>query len=287
MYYILFNPKSNGDKGTQKARELEGILDKTDLIFRSVLEMKDYKAFVSSLKEEDKIVVVGGDGSLNHFINDIRNLNFSNEVYYFSAGTGNDFLRDLELDTDKGPYNVDKYIKDLPRVIINGKDSLFINGVGFGIDGYCCQMAEELHAAGVMDVNYTSIAVKGLLGKFKPRNARVVVDGKEYNFKHVWIAATMNGRYYGGGMDCAPAQDRLNPERKLSLVIFRGRSKLATLMVFPSIFKGEHVKHTKRVTVLEGYDIHVEFDVPCAIQVDGETTLNVSSYDAKSAALKN
>lgn len=95
----------------------------------------------------------------------------------------------------------------------------------------------------------------------------------------------MNGRYYGGGMDCAPAQDRLNKDRKLSLVVFHGSGKLHTLMIFPSIFKGEHVKHTKQVQVIEGYDITVEFDGPCALQIDGETVLAVTKYNARSSKL--
>ena len=283
MYYILFNPKASGNKGTQKAKELEGILKDAELVFRSVLEIDNYKNFIASLTEDDKIVVVGGDGTLNRFINDIRGLKVTNDVYYFPAGTGNDFLRDLGLEGKAGPHKINKYLEELPRVIIDGKDWLFLNGVGYGIDGYCCEEADKLHAAGQIDINYTSIAIKGLLGRFKPRNAKVSVDDKEYSFRNVWIAATMNGRYYGGGMKCAPAQDRLNPDRKVSLVIFRGRSKLATLAVFPSIFSGEHVKHIKRVMVFEGHDIRVEFDKPCALQIDGETALNISSYEVKSA----
>ncbi|MBQ7508615.1 MAG: hypothetical protein IJT52_04730 [Spirochaetales bacterium] len=283
MYYILFNPKASGNKGTQKAKELEGILKDAELVFRSVLEIDNYKNFISSLTEDDKIVVVGGDGTLNRFINDIRGLKVTNDIYYYPAGTGNDFLRDLGLEGKVGPHKINKYLEELPRVIVDGKDWLFLNGVGYGIDGYCCEEADRLHAAGQIDINYTSIAIKGLLGRFKPRNAKVSVDDKEYSFRNVWIAATMNGRYYGGGMKCAPAQDRLNPDRKVSLVIFRGRSKLATLAVFPSIFSGEHVKHIKRVMVFEGHDIRVEFDKPCALQIDGETALNISSYEVKSA----
>ena len=52
-------------------------------------------------------------------------------------------------------------------------------------------------------------------------------------------------------------------------------------MIFPSIFKGAHVKHTKHVKVLTGKEISVEFDSPRAIQIDGETILGVTAYTAK------
>ena len=51
-------------------------------------------------------------------------------------------------------------------------------------------------------------------------------------------------------------------------------------MVFPSIFKGEHVKHKDMVEVLSGRTIKVEFDKPTALQIDGETILGVTSYTA-------
>ena len=47
---------------------------------------------------------------------------------------------------------------------------------------------------------------------------------------------------------------------------------------FPSIFKGEHVKKVKKVTVLKGKEVYVEFDKPTALQIDGESFDNITSY---------
>ena len=49
-------------------------------------------------------------------------------------------------------------------------------------------------------------------------------------------------------------------------------------MAFPSIFKGEHVKKVKKVTVLKGKEVYVEFDKPTALQIDGESFDNITSY---------
>jgi diacylglycerol kinase family enzyme len=51
-------------------------------------------------------------------------------------------------------------------------------------------------------------------------------------------------------------------------------------MAFPSIFKGEHVKHTGMVEIHEGKTVHVKFDAPSTVQIDGETILNVTEYTA-------
>ena len=54
-------------------------------------------------------------------------------------------------------------------------------------------------------------------------------------------------------------------------------------MAFPSIFKGEHIKHTGMVAIHEGKDIRVTFDAPRAVQIDGETVLGVTEYRAYAA----
>ena len=186
---------------------------------------------------------------------------------------------------NRTPFSVKKYLANLPSVEINGNTTLFINGVGYGIDGYCCEEGDRQRAASDKPVDYTAIAIKGLLFHYKPANARITVDGKEYSFKKVWIAPTMVGKHYGGGMTPTPAQDRCAEDGKLSVMAFHGTSALKTLMIFPSLFKGEHIKHTKYVTVMEGYDISVEFDAPRTAQIDGETVIGITGYRARSAKL--
>ena len=76
-----------------------------------------------------------------------------------------------------------------------------------------------------------------------------------------------------------PAQDRNAAEKTVSLMVFHGSGKLQTLMIFPSIFKGEHVKHKENITILEGKNITVTFDRPSPLQIDGETVLGVKMYN--------
>lgn len=166
---------------------------------------------------------------------------------------------------------------------MGGKKQLFLNNVGFGIDGYCCEVGDEQRAkrqksGSQKPINYTAIAIKGLLFHFKPRNAIVTVDGKEYTYKKVWLAPTMNGKFYGGGMMPTPKQDRLGKDGTVSLMLFHSTGKLRTLMIFPSLFKGTHVKHKNKVAILTGKNITVKFDCPTPLQIDGETILNVTSY---------
>ena len=72
-----------------------------------------------------------------------------------------------------------------------------------------------------------------------------------------------------------------------AVVVMHGSGKLKTLMVFPSIFKGEHISHTEMVEVLTGKEITVRFDSPAALQIDGETVKNVSEYSVKAYDREN
>ena len=184
---------------------------------------------------------------------------------------------------EDGPFPIGEYLRALPVVTVNGKQYRFLNGIGYGIDGYCCQVGDEQREKSTKPVNYTAIAIKGLLFHYKPTNAVVTVDGETHNYRKVWLAPTMNGRFYGGGMMPTPGQNRLSPDGTVSTMVMFGAGKLETLMVFPSIFKGEHIRHKEMVAILTGHTISVEFDRPTPIQIDGETILGVSGYSVTGA----
>ncbi len=275
--YVLYNKKAGNSDSYERVKTLETTIN-DKLKFIDVTRVSDYRVFLNGLGEKDYIILCGGDGTLNHFINDIDGIKFDNDVLYFPVGTGNDFAYDLGHSKESSPFSIKQHLNNLPYVTVKGKKHHFINGVGYGIDGYCCEVGDQLKKIPDKKVNYTSIAIKGLLFHYKPTNAKVSVDGKTYTYNKVWIAPTMNGRYYGGGMMPTPEQKRNSGE--LSTMVFHDCGKLRTLTIFPSLFKGEHVKHTNKVAILKGNEITVEFDRPVSLQIDGETILNVSSYTA-------
>ena len=278
-YCIIYNPLSGNKSGTSCAKALQERLGAAECIDMTSIE--SYADFFSAHKGE-KIIICGGDGTLNRFINDISDIEIESSLYFYPGGSGNDFFRDLEASTND-IVCIDKYIKSLPTCTVGDKEFKFINGVGYGIDGYCCEVGDKLRLESDKPINYAGIAIKGLLFHYKPTSAKVTVDGVVHEFKKVWIAPTMIGRYYGGGMMPTPAQDRLNEDGELSVMIFHNSASLQVLAIFPSIFKGEHIKKDKRVTVLTGKEITVEFSEPRPLQIDGETVPNVKSYSARSA----
>lgn len=281
--YVLYNPIAGCGDGETKVKALSSLLS-DPLEYYDVTKVQDYASFLSEMDADDYLIVAGGDGTINRFINNTAGCDIPNDILYYPMGSGNDFARELETDANCAPISIKKYLAHLPAVEVNGKKYRFINGVGYGIDGYCCQVGEELRAIPGKKVDYTGIAIKGLLFHFSARNAKVTVDGKEYAYNKVWIAPTMHGKYYGGGMIPTPGQDRNNSEQSLSVMVFHNGGRLRTLMAFPGIFKGAHIKHKKMVKLHTGHCIRVEFDRPTPLQIDGETILDVTSYTAYSPA---
>lgn len=285
-YHILFNPFANNGKGEEKAKELSDILKGCQLTYSDMSKISDYSAFFDGIEKDEKIVICGGDGTLNRFINSVDTDKLENEIYCYSTGSGNDFLRDIEMADKKEPVQITKYLKNLPTVKVKNRRYKFLNNASFGLDGYCCEEADRQRAKRGKSSNYSLLAVKALLGAYKPRNATVIVDGVKKEYKKVWLAPAMNGRFFGGGLMAAPNQDRLNENRTVSVVAMYGSSRLKSLLVMPSMYKGKHIRRKEMIDVIEGHEISVRFDRPAPMQLDGETILDVVRYDVK-ASLKS
>ncbi len=281
--YILINANAGKNKKEIDLRTL--ILSQEDRVeLVDTTQTVDFVALFAKMQAGDYLILCGGDGTLNRMINSIDELPLTHDLYYYPAGSGNDFANDLDYSArGETLIPLNEYIRDLPTVTVKGKTYRFINGIGYGIDGYCCEIGDRLKAKR-KKVNYTAIAIKGLLYGHKPNGATVEIDGVKKEYRKVWMAPTMHGRFFGGGMMPTPQQDRKSPKKTLSLMVLHNTGKLKTLVLFPGIFSGAHVDHTDIVDVMTGHEITVTFDRPCALQVDGETILDVVSYTARSAA---
>ncbi len=278
MNYILYNSLANNKQGEVAVKNYQSSLNIETEIFD--VTKFEYKNFFDNLKKDDEITIIGGDGTINRFVNELGDRVLDNDIYLVPSGTGNDFFHDITDNKTNERILINEYLNDLPTVFVNGITKKFINGIGFGIDGYCCEVGDQLKEKSDKPLNYTSIAIKGLLFHFKPVEAKITVDGKTDIFTKVWLAPTMKGRFYGGGMMIAPSQNR-KEKGVVSTVVYRASNKFQALIVFPTIFKGEHIKKEKMVKIYKGKEIKVEFNRPTALQIDGETVKNVTTYTVK------
>ena len=279
--YVLYNPIAGNGACEKNISVLDEIFAGRELEYVDFIGLNgDLKGFFDGLLPDDKVVLCGGDGTINCFINQIDTDTIVNEVMYYPLGSGNDFYNDVAANPkEKKAIVINEYIKNLPFVEVNDIKKRFINAIGFGIDGYCCEEGDRQRKLRPgKPVNYTTVALKGLVYDYHRVNAKICVDDKKYEYKDVWMVPALNGRYYGGGMMCAPNQDRINNNNTVSVIIVSSKSRLKLLVAFMSIFKGTHIKYKSTVTELKGTNVQVEFDRPTSLQIDGETVTNVTQY---------
>ena len=229
--------------------------------------------FFDKLNVDDRLIVVGGDGTLHYFVNYIANIEVKNDIYYIPNGTGNDFYKSIKKEI-KNPVN--KYLLNLPTVEFNDQKIRFLNGCGTGLDGYVCSLVNNSEKKGKL--SFFKNTYRGFR-KYQRTDIVVTVDGKDYEFKRVFLASIMNGNVEGGGMKMTPKAERLDD--KIDICIIHKLSKFSLILCFPLIYLGWHRIKRKAVTILSGKEISIKCDSGLYMQVDGEDFKDIKEIKAK------
>ena len=269
-YHIIYNRLSRSNTGELEAHMLDEIMAGESLRYWNVTDIENYDDFFAQIPADDKIIVAGGDGTLNRFINDTDYCDVPQDIYFFPAGSGNDFARDIGKKKHCEPFEVRRFISNLPAATINGKEQRFFNSISLGLDATVCVEANNLKSKGKKSVNYALLAVKCIFTKYKFCDAVVTFeDGTRKEFKDVLLAITTKGSYFGGGVKISPNQDRNDPDENLTFIIAHNLPAWKALIVFASIVFGKHFCFKKNVTAITGKAFTVEFSQPTPIQIDG------------------
>lgn len=278
MHYILYNPLSSNGKGYKNVLKVAKILEKREekYIVCNMLEISsDVEGFANEVSKEDKLILIGGDGTLHRFVNEIENKKIENpcEVYLYCGGTGNDFGREFKK---KSLINITNYLKNLPTVEINGSKELFINGCGMGVDGEVCLMVNNKKNK-KKGLNYLKSAV-ALLKKFKHYDLEVEVDGVRHIYQKVWFISINNGKYFGGGMKVSPISDRTDKILEANIIHSVNFWKL--ILIFPLIFIGKHLWFkTVGISVVKGQNFKVKANKELVFQTDGEVHTGINGFE--------
>lgn len=242
MHYFIYNPKSNKGKALKRIEKIYKKLSKKYITYKiNLLEISGKEeSFVLQCNENDILVLCGGDGTINRFVNGVKNIDFKCKIYLYKCGTGNDFAREFK----RKYFDITDYIKNLPDVIVNGNELYkSVNGVGIGIDAAVCRSKQQYKFAEVKK-SYFKISLE-CVKTFRPYSLEVEVDGEKRIYNDVWFFVCNNGRYMGGGMKVVPKASRLDDE--LDVCIVHSVSKFKLVCIFPLIYLGWHVLFKKYV----------------------------------------
>jgi diacylglycerol kinase (ATP) len=207
--------------------------------------------------------VIGGDGTLNYFINFYKAI--AVPLVIFKGGTGNDFSWKL-YGNSSVEHQLDCVLAASARPvdagICNGK--LYLNSIGIGFDGEVLRSMNAIRLLGG-HLGYLWIVIRKIFS-FKEYSFTIQLKDEELKGKYLLVAINNSSRTGGGFMvsPVASVTDGL-----LDMVLCRQLSIVKRLRALPLIEKGKHL-YKPYIT----YQQHTAVTIICEKEVfaqsDGE-----------------
>lgn len=284
MLNIIVNPKSRSGHAKAIWKEIEAVLAEEKAEYKVFFtEYKDHAVKIAGdltkNNEKLKLVVLGGDGTINEVISGITN--YENVMFgYIPTGSSNDLARSLKLPTDPKSAIMNilkpKYFAylDIGEIEYGGDRRKFAVSSGIGFDAAICHEAlnskikDTLNKIGLGKLTYVGIALKQL-AMYKPAAAKVIIDGSnEINLNGIYFISSHIHKYEGGGFMFCPQADY--NDGLLDVCIVGALSKLKILLMFPWAYKGRHVK-LREIKIARCKRIEIKTKLKQPVHADGES----------------
>ncbi len=267
---LIYNPASGGGKGYLRFRRAESQLALKGLRVDGI-ETKA-PGHASELAADlatshDMIFVLGGDGTLSEAANGILDSKHDPTLGFLPAGTGNDFLRDFEIEDIS--HAADRIALGTPRAIdavrVEGDVKRWsINVFGTGFVSRAAKRCNDNYKW--MGKNCYTAAVLRELVTLKNIETRLIIDGKDHSGRFPLVTAC-NSIHTGGAMKMAP---QARPDDGLvDVMTLDACGRVELLRVFPKIFDGSHVRH-KKVRFHRAKKVIIEPEMDSPLLADGE-----------------
>ena len=255
VIYILYNPCARNCQRQNKMKKHEKMIkqyfNEEVVTMQNIQLIESHVDFINSIDPADKLVVMGGDGTLNNLVNKIDfDENKLENIYFFNNGMANDFLKSLNIKEKIIP--IYKYLTGLPKMIVKEKTRKFLNGVGIGIDGLVCRYIDMTNTKKTKKLYYQA-ALKAIK-EHEPFCLDIEIDSENYRFENVQLCSIMNAPYYGG-INMSPFSNRVNDY--LDVVVVSNMSKKKILNDFPKVYKGRAMEKNN-IQTFKGHVITVK-----------------------------
>lgn len=306
MYHCIVNPSARSGKGKDIWKKLElkfhekGI-DYTAYMTKGPGDGTVLAQNITASNTDTKIVVLGGDGTLNEVMNGIADFD-KTIVGYIPIGSSNDFARDLSY-----PQNIDTLLDailegkvlrklDLGKLTYNSMTApmsrlhekeisntrIFDVSSGIGFDAAVCEEAlasgtkNFLNKIGLGKLTYGLIAIRQLLKADKIPCDIELDNGEVIHLKRFIFIAAMIHHYEGGGFNFAPKADL--SDGKFDLVFAGDMPPLRMMFALPFSYFGNYywikgIGHhvVKKVTIKPLLPLWVHTDGEVSVKSDNIT----------------
>lgn len=261
---VIFNPAAGRGRAGRHVAEAEAILRglgaEVDLHPSTSPADLTKQAAESSRGDCDRVVVCGGDGTLNLAVREFDLTRGT--LALIPLGSGDDFAHVLGIPLKlRGACEL--AVRGTPRpvdvALANGLRYLGVAGLGFDSEVASYANAHATFLRGSAVYLYSIFRVLPL---FTPRT--VSING---HTESIMFAAVGNSRQYGGGIRITPAA--LIDDGQLDFCIVHRTSRFQLLKTLPKAYTGAHVKSS---FVQTGRGTSFTFEAPQRMEVyaDGE-----------------
>lgn len=308
MLHIIANPASQSGIGKQRIKDLIRQLEKENL--SPTLHLTTHKGHAGELArklqltEEDQLVIVGGDGSINEMINGLE-LPYPASVILCPSGSGNDFARGMKISHDQkdlirilkesAPDHTQKI--DLGEVTSTSVDDSYFPPLqnhrfavtcGFGMDAAICHNMEQgklksfFNRIHMGKLSYLIVGLQTLFatGRSKRPNLQIEADGKKLQIRQAVFVSVHNLPYEGGGFCFAP--DASPEDGLLNVCIVHVPNRLLMIpLLIACLLGGKHTRFTWWVKTLRCRSLRVHADRPMPLHTDGEVISGQTGFTAK------
>lgn len=271
---VIVNPTAGGGRAARLVPWLQERLasrrDARLFVTRRAGEAEQLAAEAAA-HGRDRVVAVGGDGTIQEVVNGVVGSGASTAVGIVPVGSGNDLARSLGLPRDPAAaWTVaigrgERPIDLLHATGGDGRRRWFgsAGGIGFDAQVAAAMATRAGWQRGQVGYLLTTLAE---LRRFANRRIELTVDGVTTTHQVLFVAIA-NGEYYGGGMRIAPGA--LLNDSMLDLCVVGDVSRLTALRQLANLYRGTHVDHPK-VDLRRGRSVAVSGDSDTLVHLDGE-----------------
>ncbi|MDD2277701.1 MAG: diacylglycerol kinase family lipid kinase [Bacteroidales bacterium] len=283
-WYTIVNPEAGSGKGLKDWPRIEALLNELGIKFEHKITERKYHTIeltVNAVRNGfRKILVVGGDGTLNEVVNGIFIQNVCNPIDIIigviGVGTGNDWQRTFKLPSDyRGKILAIKeertILQDVGKVRFFEariqQSRYFANAAGVGFDAKVALATNKLKESGRKGKLLYIYSLLKTLYYHRSTMAKIAIDSHKLDGK-IFSATLGIGKYNGGGMLQLP--NALPDDGLFDITVINKIRRVNVLRNIFRLYNGTILNHPK-ILGYQGKNITISSKPPLSLEADGES----------------
>lgn len=174
--YAFYNPLAGNGSCKEDVNLLELIYD-DEIIYCDMTQPETYETQLFALQPEDFLILCGGDGTVNRFLNLVQDTPIACDILLFPLGRRNNFARFLGHRYGDVPFSIKERLMDSPSISTGNRALRFVWGVEFELSDH--RFGRQMCAA--------TIDAAGISHRFKRRqlettrhsNTQLLLQGRK------------------------------------------------------------------------------------------------------------